>query len=114
MIDSVFDLPWGSDINAYVIATNVYGFSEASFVGNGATILTNPDKPINPITERAIRSLAYKGRPNSTSARPSDAALVVGVKGIISETAAPQSQRRCGRDCCALGMPMRPSSPFCR
>jgi len=38
---------WGSSIYAKVIASNVYGASATSNVGNGAVILTNPDAPLN-------------------------------------------------------------------
>jgi hypothetical protein len=34
-------------VEAKVNAYNVYGYSAESQVGNGAIILTNPDKPIN-------------------------------------------------------------------
>jgi hypothetical protein len=39
--------PWGSSINAQIIAINIRGESLSSLDGNGAVILTNPDKPIN-------------------------------------------------------------------
>ena len=44
---SVFLHPWGSSIYARVSAYNLYGYSEASSSGNGAVILTYPDKPVN-------------------------------------------------------------------
>lgn len=40
-----FNLPWGSSIYAKVYATNLYGNSFVSNVGNGAIILTKPDAP---------------------------------------------------------------------
>ena len=40
-----FNLPWGSSIYAKVYATNLYGNSLVSNVGNGAIILTKPDAP---------------------------------------------------------------------
>jgi hypothetical protein len=46
-LTSTFGLPWGSSINAYVVAYNTYGFSQPSPTGNGAVILTSPDMPIN-------------------------------------------------------------------
>jgi hypothetical protein len=40
-------LPWGSNIYAKVLATNIYGDSELSDEGHEAIILTIPDAPIN-------------------------------------------------------------------
>lgn len=40
-----FNLPWGVSVNAKVIATNIVNSSDASPVGNGGIILTNPDPP---------------------------------------------------------------------
>jgi len=40
-----FSLPWGSSIQASVIAYNSYGDSDESTFGNGAIITTNPDSP---------------------------------------------------------------------
>lgn len=42
-----FNLPWGSSIYAQVIAVNIVGDSLVSDTGNGATILTTPDAPVN-------------------------------------------------------------------
>jgi hypothetical protein len=42
-----FNLPWGSDIYAKVIATNSYGDSLQSLERNGANMITYPDTPIN-------------------------------------------------------------------
>jgi hypothetical protein len=42
-----FDLPWGTNVHAKVVATNLYGDSAESVVGNGAIITTFPDPPIN-------------------------------------------------------------------
>jgi hypothetical protein len=42
-----YNLPWGSSIYAKLYATNSYGDSETSEVGNGAVILTNPDAPFD-------------------------------------------------------------------
>lgn len=44
---SSFMLPWGSSIYAVVTAINLYGPSAESASGNGATILTNPDTPLD-------------------------------------------------------------------
>ena len=41
-----FNLPWGSSIYSYVIATNIVGSSAGSNVGDGAVILTAPDPPV--------------------------------------------------------------------
>jgi hypothetical protein len=42
-----FSLQWGDEIWAKVIAYNEYGMSEESDAGNGATIYTYPDAPID-------------------------------------------------------------------
>lgn len=44
---SPFFLNWGQSVYAKVIAGNIVGDSDYSAVGNGAVILTVPDKPIN-------------------------------------------------------------------
>jgi hypothetical protein len=41
-----YNLPWSSSIYAKFIAFNVYGDSLESDVGNGAVIMTYPDKPL--------------------------------------------------------------------
>lgn len=51
-----FQLPWGSSIYAKVVAYNLYGSSAESSVGNGATILTNPDAPINVLEDESQRT----------------------------------------------------------
>lgn len=40
-----YSLPWGADVYAKVLATNIYGSSVDSAEGNGAMITTNPDEP---------------------------------------------------------------------
>jgi len=45
--DAPYSLAWGSPVYAKVMATNVYGDSEISLEGNGGTIITEPDQPIN-------------------------------------------------------------------
>jgi hypothetical protein len=42
---SPFNLPWGSNVFAKVIAINVVNPSDISDPGDGAVILTNPDSP---------------------------------------------------------------------
>jgi hypothetical protein len=46
LIDSVYQLPWGSEVKAKVSAFNSFGGSEFSEVGGGAFIYTNPDAPV--------------------------------------------------------------------
>jgi hypothetical protein len=46
-MEAPFNLPWGSSIYATVSSTNTYGVSIDSTPGNGAVILTVPDRPIN-------------------------------------------------------------------
>ena len=45
LLAAPFNLPYGSSIYAKVLATNLYGDSLTSDVGNGAVILTVPDAP---------------------------------------------------------------------
>jgi hypothetical protein len=46
-----FNLEWGSSVYAKVVASNIYGDSLASSVGNGAIITINPDPPTDFIEE---------------------------------------------------------------
>jgi hypothetical protein len=48
--NSPYSLPWLSSVSAVVVATNKYGNSSVSAVGNGATIVTVPDAPVNVAT----------------------------------------------------------------
>ena len=56
-----FDLPWGSEINAYIVAYNIYGDSVDSAIGNGAKIVTYPDAPINLENDQAATSSTQIG-----------------------------------------------------
>ena len=47
LISSPFNLAWGTQVYAKVIATNIYGDSDTSPVGAGANLVTNPDPPVN-------------------------------------------------------------------
>lgn len=42
-----FEIEWATSVWATVLATNIYGSSGTSEPGNGATIVTVPDAPIN-------------------------------------------------------------------
>jgi hypothetical protein len=42
-----YEIPWGSEVYAQIIAMNAYGNSEASEPGNGAIIIDYPDIPLN-------------------------------------------------------------------
>jgi hypothetical protein len=42
-----FSLNWGAGVYAKIVATNIYGSSTESAVGNGAVLITYPDAPIN-------------------------------------------------------------------
>lgn len=42
-----FSLEWGSGVYVKVVATNIYGDSIESDIGNGAMILTYPDAPVS-------------------------------------------------------------------
>ena len=46
-MSSPYNMPWGASIWFKVTATNIYGTSLTSEVGNGAIILTNPDAPVS-------------------------------------------------------------------
>jgi hypothetical protein len=56
-----YSLPWGTDVHAKVVATNLYGDSGESAVGNGAVITTTPDLPINLIEYYPDRSATTVG-----------------------------------------------------
>jgi hypothetical protein len=45
--DSPFNLPWGTNVFAKIVATNKYGDSGSSQAGYGAIITTYPDPPVN-------------------------------------------------------------------
>jgi hypothetical protein len=49
-------LSYGSSIYAKVTALNIYGPSIQSLAGNGAVILTVPDKPVNLADNEAMTS----------------------------------------------------------
>jgi hypothetical protein len=61
LINTPFNIEWGSSIYAKVIATNQYGDSEISDVGNGAIIITYPDAPLNLREDRSIRDSSTLG-----------------------------------------------------
>jgi hypothetical protein len=46
-----FNHEWGASITAKVIAMNIYGDSEYSELGNGATIITYADAPTDLIED---------------------------------------------------------------
>jgi hypothetical protein len=46
----------GDSINVKVIATNVKGDSLESPIGNGATVITSPDAPVNLLENTAFRN----------------------------------------------------------
>ena len=45
--NSPFNLPWGSNVFAKIVATNIYDDSGTSQAGYGAIITTYPDPPVN-------------------------------------------------------------------
>ena len=49
-----FYLEWGVSVYAKIVATNIVGDSLTSAEGNGATILTVPDAPINIVNLIAV------------------------------------------------------------
>jgi hypothetical protein len=51
-----FDLIWGSQIMAKVIAINSYGNSSESEIGSGAIIIIKPDAPFNLTEDETLRT----------------------------------------------------------
>jgi hypothetical protein len=61
-----FSFNWGSSIYAKVVATNIYGDSLESSIGNGAILMTNPDAPINvaeTISARTASTITFSWSP---------------------------------------------------
>lgn len=56
LVESTWQLPWGSSVTAKVKTYNTYGYSEESPAGNGAIILTYPDAPVNLAEQVASRT----------------------------------------------------------
>ena len=56
LTSSPYSLSWGSSVYAKIAAINLYGSSAFSNAGNGATILTIPDAPLNLADNTAITS----------------------------------------------------------
>lgn len=54
-------LEWGDSVVAKVIATNARGDSAESLEGNGATLMTNPDTPINFAEDMSLRTASTIG-----------------------------------------------------
>jgi len=51
-----FNLPWNSEVWAKVSATNLYGTSDMSSEGNGATMISVPDAPVSLAEDLAERT----------------------------------------------------------
>lgn len=63
LMASPFNYVWGQSISARLSASNIYGSSQVSDLGNGAILLTNPDSPLNfqeNISARTPDSIALK------------------------------------------------------
>jgi len=58
---SPYNLDWGSNIWATVIATNIVGSSNPSGPGNGSVILTNPNPPSSLANWEAITNASVIG-----------------------------------------------------
>jgi hypothetical protein len=56
LVAQPFNLPWGAQIYAKIIAINVYGVSQASPIGDGATIITYPDAPLTFVEDYSLRT----------------------------------------------------------
>ncbi len=60
LISSPYNLQWGTNVTAKVVATNFYG-SVISAPGGGAIILTSPDPPANVQEDLAYRTKSALG-----------------------------------------------------
>jgi hypothetical protein len=56
-----FDLTYGLDIRAKVIATNIKGDSLESAIGQGATVISKPDPPVSLIEDISLRTTSTLG-----------------------------------------------------
>ncbi len=54
--ETPFNLPWGSNVVAKVLAINSLGSSDYSQNGSGANILTKPDTPTSLTEDTRLRS----------------------------------------------------------
>ena len=52
-----FEIPWATSVWATVMAENIYGKSGTSEPGNGATIVTVPDAPLNLRNNPSVTSM---------------------------------------------------------
>jgi hypothetical protein len=58
-----FELAWGAEVYAKVLATNIFGNSLTSEAGNGAELITSPDKPLTVaeiVSERSATSISIQ------------------------------------------------------
>lgn len=73
-INRPFNLTWGANITARVVASNFYGSSVTSNPGGGAIILTSPGPPLNLVENAAQRTKTTLGlgwsSPNFTGGSP--------------------------------------------
>jgi len=58
---NAFQLPWSSNVHVKVFATNLYGDSQTSEVGNGAIIVHYPDQPTTLTENFADRTVSSVG-----------------------------------------------------
>jgi hypothetical protein len=56
LMSAPYSLTLGDSVSANVVATNEKGDSPVSSVGNGATLITTPDAPINFVENTALRT----------------------------------------------------------
>ena len=61
LIRDPYHIAWGSSIKAKISALNLIGSSLVSDVGNGAIILTNPDRPISLANVPAVTTSSQVG-----------------------------------------------------
>ena len=53
---SPYNLPWGTDVYAKVLASNIYGSSPLSVSGHGGIMVRIPDSPINLSENTSLRN----------------------------------------------------------
>jgi hypothetical protein len=66
--EAPFNLPWGSELFAKIVAVNSKGSSSESDVSSGAFLYRRPDKPLNVLenlSERTISTLGFSWTPGA-------------------------------------------------
>jgi hypothetical protein len=71
-----FNLAWGAQVYAQIIAYNIYGNSTVSSPGSGAIILTSPAAPVNLAENVVARTATSVGLSFSSGATNGGAAVI--------------------------------------